>query len=139
MRRLYQMMPVGLVSLLLIPTFGTGPADATPGHGGPHWGGHSHFYGHGYPGYGHFFIDRFRFGYRYRPFYLPPPPMVIIIQPPKMVPLEPATPPSSSCLTVREYQTKIKVGNKIVDGYGYACLQPNGSWRRDASVAVPDK
>jgi len=150
MRRLYQMMAVCLASLLLIVTLDSGTADARPGHGRPHWGGHSHFYDHGYPGYGSFFIDGFRFGFYYRSFHVAPPPvvyapppvqyfppMVIIVQPPKMVPLEPATPPSSSCLVVREYLTEIKVGNKTVEGYGYACLQPDGSWRRDPPVPVP--
>jgi len=33
------------------------------------------------------------------------------------------------CLQEREYRTKSMVGNKEVDGYGTACLQPDGSWR----------
>ncbi len=33
------------------------------------------------------------------------------------------------CLQVREYRTKIMIGGKRVDGYGMACLQPDGSWR----------
>jgi hypothetical protein len=35
----------------------------------------------------------------------------------------------SPCLQEREYRTKAMVGNKEVDGYGTACLQPDGSWR----------
>jgi len=33
------------------------------------------------------------------------------------------------CLQQREYSTKIMIGGKQVDGYGTACLQPDGSWR----------
>jgi hypothetical protein len=37
------------------------------------------------------------------------------------------------CLQEREYSTKIMVGGKQVDGYGTACLQPDGSWRYGAA------
>jgi len=37
--------------------------------------------------------------------------------------------PGNTCLQQREYQTKITVGGKQVQGYGTACLQPDGSWR----------
>jgi hypothetical protein len=33
------------------------------------------------------------------------------------------------CLQEREYSTKIMVGGKQVEGYGTACLQPDGAWR----------
>jgi hypothetical protein len=39
------------------------------------------------------------------------------------------TAPANSCLQQREYSTKIMVGGKPVEGYGTACLQPDGSWR----------
>jgi hypothetical protein len=35
----------------------------------------------------------------------------------------------NTCLQEREYRSKIMVGGKQVDGYGTACLQPDGSWR----------
>jgi hypothetical protein len=35
----------------------------------------------------------------------------------------------STCLQEREYRSKIMVGGKRVEGYGTACLQPDGSWR----------
>jgi hypothetical protein len=35
----------------------------------------------------------------------------------------------NSCLQEREYRSKIMVGGKQVEGYGTACLQPDGSWR----------
>jgi hypothetical protein len=38
-------------------------------------------------------------------------------------------PGNNPCLQQREYQTKIMVGGKQVQGYGTACLQPDGSWR----------
>jgi hypothetical protein len=37
------------------------------------------------------------------------------------------------CLQEREYRTKIMVGGKQVEGYGTACLQPDGSWRYGAA------
>ncbi len=40
--------------------------------------------------------------------------------------------PGESCLLVREYTTEIVVGGETVEGYGYACLQPDGSWLRGA-------
>ena len=30
----------------------------------------------------------------------------------------------------REYQEKTTVGGKVVDSYGTACMQPDGSWRK---------
>ena len=43
--------------------------------------------------------------------------------------------PINSCLQEREYRTKIMVGDKQVDGYGTACLQPDGSWRYGTAQA----
>jgi len=43
----------------------------------------------------------------------------------------------STCLQQREYQTKITVGGKQVQGYGTACLQPDGSWRYGQAQAEP--
>jgi hypothetical protein len=40
-----------------------------------------------------------------------------------------STDPVYPCLQEREYHTKIMVGGKEVEGYGTACLQPDGSWR----------
>ena len=36
---------------------------------------------------------------------------------------------NNTCLQEREYRSKIMVGGKQVEGYGTACLQPDGSWR----------
>jgi hypothetical protein len=49
--------------------------------------------------------------------------------PPQTVTRYETTLPVSPCLQQREYQTKIMVGGKQVNGYGTACLQPDGSWR----------
>jgi hypothetical protein len=38
---------------------------------------------------------------------------------------------NSSCLQEREYQTTVIVGGRNVDAYGTACLQPDGSWKRN--------
>ena len=43
------------------------------------------------------------------------------------------TAPANTCLQQREYNTKIMVGGKQVNGYGTACLQPDGSWRYGAA------
>jgi hypothetical protein len=43
------------------------------------------------------------------------------------------TAPANTCLQQREYNTKIMVGGKQVDGYGTACLQPDGSWHYGAA------
>jgi hypothetical protein len=43
------------------------------------------------------------------------------------------TAPDNTCLQQREYNTKIMVGGKQVNGYGTACLQPDGSWRYGAA------
>jgi hypothetical protein len=43
------------------------------------------------------------------------------------------TAPANPCLQQREYNTKIMVGGKQVNGYGTACLQPDGSWRYGAA------
>lgn len=44
---------------------------------------------------------------------------------------------SGSCLMTREYQTKVTVGGRLVDAYGQACLQPDGSWLKGPAQAVP--
>jgi hypothetical protein len=44
-----------------------------------------------------------------------------------------STAPIYPCLQEREYRTKIMVGSKEVEGYGTACLQPDGSWRYGAA------
>ena len=48
-------------------------------------------------------------------------------------PQYPTTAQLSPCLQEREYRTKIMVGGKEVEGYGTACLQPDGSWRYGAA------
>ncbi len=43
----------------------------------------------------------------------------------------------NTCLQEREYRSKIMVGGKQVEGYGTACLQPDGSWRYGPAQAEP--
>lgn len=52
---------------------------------------------------------------------------------------DPSLPPAvnSSCLQTREYQTTIIVGGKRVQAYGFACLQPDGSWRQGPPIQEP--
>ncbi|MDX1426171.1 MAG: hypothetical protein R3322_23765, partial [Kiloniellales bacterium] len=47
-------------------------------------------------------------------------------------PLPPDPEGTPGCLVVREYTTEIEVGGRPVEGYGYACLQADGSWKRGA-------
>jgi len=42
----------------------------------------------------------------------------------------------NTCLQQREYRSRIMVGGKQVDGYGTACLQPDGSWRYGPAQAA---
>jgi surface antigen len=49
--------------------------------------------------------------------------------PPSPPPWYATTAPVNPCLQEREYRTQIMVGGKQVEGYGTACLQPDGSWR----------
>ncbi len=51
-------------------------------------------------------------------------------------PIEMAGPPAS-CVMTREYQTQISVGGQLVQGYGQACLQPDGSWYHGPAVPEP--
>lgn len=53
------------------------------------------------------------------------------------VPVTRQAPATAACLQKREYQTTITVGGKQVNGYGTACLQPDGSWRRGPARATP--
>jgi hypothetical protein len=53
--------------------------------------------------------------------------------PPPSTPQYPTTAQMNPCLQEREYRTKIMVGGKEVEGYGTACLQPDGSWRYGAA------
>ncbi len=55
---------------------------------------------------------------------------------PQYVPEPEPQGPASTCLMTREYQTQIVVHGKLVDGYGHACLQPDGSWYRGPAVAI---
>ena len=52
------------------------------------------------------------------------------------VPQSSYSPGNATCLQEREYQTTVIVGGKEVDAYGTACLQPDGSWRREPAQLV---
>jgi hypothetical protein len=53
-----------------------------------------------------------------------------------VAPVAPGTQGTPGCLVVREYTTEIEVGGEAVEGYGYACLQADGSWKRGAPAPV---
>jgi hypothetical protein len=123
--------------------------------------GHRRHYGHygyGHHGYGHHgyhgrhYVSRhvyvapkmvyvapkpvYREDYRWRQ---PPPKYVTTRQGQgEKIYYEEPTPqgPASTCLMTREYQTQVVVGGRAVPGYGYACLQPDGSWYRGPAVPI---
>ena len=64
-------------------------------------------------------------------------PTITYVQPVVPTPQVTATPTAPNCLSVREYQSEIVIGNKTVEAYGFACLKPDGSWQRGAPVPVP--
>ena len=47
--------------------------------------------------------------------------------------------PAATCLMTREYQTQVVVGGRLVPGYGYACLQPDGSWYHGPAVPLDSR
>ncbi len=99
--------------------------------------GHRPYYGYsyGYPGY-----------YRYpRPIYVQP--SIQYIEPSPVYAAPPAVqqytnpPPAQlpeGCRMIREYQTQITAGGRLVDAYGDACLKADGSWERGAPKIVPE-
>ena len=69
---------------------------------------------------------------------LPPQPVTTWTKPAERIDYNPpsAGSPASTCLMTREYQTQVVVGGNLVPGYGYACLQPDGSWYRGPAVPI---
>jgi hypothetical protein len=51
-------------------------------------------------------------------------------------PVAPGIEGTPGCLVVREYTTEIEVGGELAEGYGYACLQADGSWKRGAPAPI---
>jgi hypothetical protein len=83
--------------------------------------GHRPYYGYGYPNY-------------YRR------PQVIYVEPTTQV-YQTSPPPAQvleGCRMIREYQTQITVGGRLVDAYGDACLKADGSWERGQPKLVPE-
>ncbi len=62
--------------------------------------------------------------YDYTPAHVPPPPPPSVAAP-KMVTYA----DEETGLYCREYSQAIRIGNRIQESYGTACLQPNGTWR----------
>jgi hypothetical protein len=50
-------------------------------------------------------------------------------------PTAPGIEGAPGCLVVREYTAEIEVGGEAAEGYGYACLQADGAWKRGAPSA----
>jgi hypothetical protein len=75
-------------------------------------------------------LGAYQYGNAAEPAYYPP---ASTAPPPSTGTRYETTTPVGPCLQQREYQTKITVGGKQVQGYGTACLQPDGSWRYGAA------
>ncbi len=129
-------MAPAILLAMLVAVLGAGPAAAWHRH---HFG---HFHGHGHPHHGPYY----GYGYPYGPVPVYPPVAPLVVYGGPAVPALPAATlpvpavppaPASGCLVVREYTTEIKVGGETVEGYGYACLQADGSWLRGAPAPVP--
>ena len=115
------------------------------GRGHKHNYGHRPHYGHGRhaPRYGHRYYvpyPAFVFRYYHNSSYEAPAERYPQVQPQvtQAVATQVAQNDSwpETCLMTREYQTEITVGGEVVEGYGQACLQPDGSWYRGPAVAV---
>jgi hypothetical protein len=62
-----------------------------------------------------------------RPVYYRPQPVYRIIEQPQVIYITaPPVAPPSFC---REFNRKIYIGGRAQQGYGTACLQPDGSWQ----------
>ena len=165
MRKIFKALPVIAPALLLaflLP--GPAAADDDDDDGGYYRKHVYHNYGHrrhyGHYGYGHHGYGHHGHHYRSRHVYVVPkmvyvapkpvyketyewhrpPPSYVITRPgqgEKIYYQEP-TPlgPAATCLMTREYQTQVVVGGQSVPGYGYACLQPDGSWYRGPAVPI---
>ena len=112
---------------------------------GKHRYGHGHrnrhrsgaFFGFSYYGASPYYGPRYAYPRYYQP------PRVIYDQPPAQYvrpdPVyvdPPRARPQQDCLVVREYQTQITVGGRLVDAYGNACMKADGSWERGPPKAV---
>jgi len=108
---------------------------------GGYWRGHERRYRrHLRRHFRHYDRSVFGFTYRYsEPAYYEPPvvyPGAVYVEPPAVTLVRPAArvrarteTGAGVCRQQREYQTTLTVNGRQVDGFGTACLQPDGSWR----------
>lgn len=117
-------------------------------HGYRHYYGPSYFYSYSYYGHRPYYGYSYAFPDSYRQ------PRVIYVEPdiqynqsnsvlaaPPADQYQPGPPPaqvSEGCRMIREYQTQITVGGRLVDAYGDACLKADGSWERGQPKIVPE-
>ena len=121
-----------------------------------HYYGPSYFYSFSYYGHRQYYYYGYRpyygYSYAYPNFYRQP--RVIYVEPdiqynqsnsvlaaPPADQHQPSPRPalvSEGCRMIREYQTQITVGGKLVDAYGDACLKADGSWERGQPKIVPE-
>jgi hypothetical protein len=62
----------------------------------------------------------------------PPPPHVAVST---VSPLQSAAPPGPARQGCREFNTPVVIGGQEQSAYGTACLQPDGSWKIEQSLA----
>ena len=68
---------------------------------------------------------------------VPPPPQAYVAPPPVYTPppqAQAAPPPSPAPQNCQEYNSQINVGGVLQPAYGWACQQPDGSWRISQDV-----
>ena len=61
-----------------------------------------------------------------------------VAEPPRYAPPPQPTTTATNCLQTREYQTTIVIAGEEKEGYGTACLQPDGSWLMGPPKLVPE-
>ncbi len=61
-----------------------------------------------------------------------------VAEPPRYAPPPQPTTTAANCLQTREYQTTIVIAGEEKEGYGTACLQPDGSWLMGPPKLVPE-
>ncbi len=97
--------------------------------------GHRPYYGYGYPNYYRrpqvIYVEPNTQVYQSNPVLAAPPAGQYQTSPPPAQVLE-------GCRMIREYQTQVTIGGRLVDAYGDACLKADGSWERGQPKLVPE-
>jgi hypothetical protein len=102
------------------------------GHHRSGWDGSRHRswgYHHGHHRYRHHSHHGFHSGIVWHFHSAPPPRRVVVMPPPVIVHQVPRVIIQEPPPYCREYTSNVDIGGRLVQTYGTACLQPDGSWR----------